>query len=162
MGQITDLRIREFQKRTGIEPATGKRAARLADMSKKAYELIQVLVLEASGIGDGDGHWHGSDPINSIVNSLAAFERADQEEKNMKGDIWRVGDSDSGKGSHPLRLAHGHAWPSGSTPPRESVRKHTDVNLFDKEFEFPEGSRGCQCDQCRGVNAGITDDDLPF
>ena len=75
MGQITDLRIREFQERAGIEPATGKRAARLADMSKHAHDLIRVLALEQAGIRDGDGYWHGSDPVHGIIGSLVGLER---------------------------------------------------------------------------------------
>ena len=147
MGQKTDLRIREFQERADIEPATGKRAALLADMSKHAYDLIQVLALEASGIRDGDGHWHGSDRVCVIVNSLKALNQGYYEEINMKGNIWKVGDRDSGKGSHPLRLAHGHEWPGGATPPWESSLKAQDVKLD-----------GCDCNQC---NVGESDF-IPF
>ena len=77
MGQITDQIIRDFQERAGIEPATGRRAARLSDMSKLAYDLIQVIALEQAGIRDGDGQWHGSDPVAGIVHELAKLERED-------------------------------------------------------------------------------------
>ena len=79
MGQITDQKIRDFQERAGIEPATGKRAELLADMSKCAHELIQVLALEASGIRDGSGQWHGGDPVICIVRRIAEIEREDAE-----------------------------------------------------------------------------------
>ena len=78
MGQITDMKIREFQKESGIEPATGKRAARLADMSKSAHELIEALALERAGIRDGDGHWYGSDPVHGIIHLLVGQNREDE------------------------------------------------------------------------------------
>ena len=77
MGQITDQIIRDFQERAGIEPATGQCAARLSDMSKLAYDLIQVIALEQTGIRDGDGQWHGCDPVASIIHELAQLERED-------------------------------------------------------------------------------------
>ena len=70
MGQIRNSIIRDFQERAGIEPATGQRAAVLSDMSKRAYELIQVIALEEAGIRDGDGQWSGCDPIAGIVRRL--------------------------------------------------------------------------------------------
>ena len=100
MGQITDQKIRDFQERSGIEPATGKRAERLADMSKCAHELIQVLALEASGIRDGSGKWHGSDPVCGIVLQLRDLERedenADLEREGVNDDDtpWGVNDDD--------------------------------------------------------------------
>ena len=78
MGQMTDARIRAFQERAGIEPATGQRAARLSNMSKRAYDLIQVIALEQAGIRDGDGQWHGCAPIASIIGELGELEREDR------------------------------------------------------------------------------------
>ena len=78
MGAQTRQAIRDFQERAGIEPATGKRAERLAEMSQHAHDLIQVLALEASGIRDGSGRWHGSDPVWGIVLRLRDLEREDQ------------------------------------------------------------------------------------
>ena len=77
MGQMRNYMIREFQDRAGIEPATGQRAAVLSDMSKRAYELIQVIALEQAGIRDGDGYWGGCDPIAGIVDELVKLERED-------------------------------------------------------------------------------------
>ena len=75
MGQITDLKIRSFQEHAGIEPATGDHRARRDEMSKCAHDLIEVLALEKAGIRDGDGYWHGSDPISGIVLQLSDLER---------------------------------------------------------------------------------------
>ena len=77
MGQIRDKGIRDFQKRAGIQPALGERAEALSKMSKRAYDLIQVIALEQSGIRDGDGYWSGGDPIASIVHDIARLERED-------------------------------------------------------------------------------------
>ena len=48
------------------------RAAALECLSRAAYELIQVIALERSGIRDGDGYWHGSDALDGTVNNLVA------------------------------------------------------------------------------------------
>ena len=42
-------------------------------MDKKAHDLIRVLALERAGIRDGDGTWHGHDPVYGIVQKLAAL-----------------------------------------------------------------------------------------
>lgn len=70
MGQITDARIRAFQERAGLEPATGELNAALESMKTEAAKLIEILVLEQSGIRDGDGFWHGSDVLGNAMNSL--------------------------------------------------------------------------------------------
>ena len=75
MGQITDMKIRQFQKESGIEPATEKRGVWLGTMSDKAYTLIKVLALERAGIRDGDGRWYMGDPINAIIHQLHELER---------------------------------------------------------------------------------------
>ena len=67
MGQMTDARIAAWQKANGIEPATGDRLEKLRETSRLAYELIQMIELEISGIRDGDGFWHGSDPLDGTV-----------------------------------------------------------------------------------------------
>ena len=71
MGQRTQAAIEAWQKAAGIEPATGYRRKRLDEMSKQAFELIQVIELECSGIRAGDGHWHGSDPLDGLVRRIA-------------------------------------------------------------------------------------------
>ena len=70
MGQLTHARIAAWQEAAGIEPATGDRLERLRETSKAAYDLIQIIELEISGIRDGDGHWHGSDPLQGKVLEL--------------------------------------------------------------------------------------------
>lgn len=79
MGQGTDARIAKFQRRAGITPATGKYLDSLDRMSKAAYELIQILQLEKAGIRDGDGQWHGSDPVGGIVRELSELEHLTME-----------------------------------------------------------------------------------
>ena len=75
MGQITEKKIRNFKKRAGMEPAAGMRAWRLQEMSKGAHRLIEALVLEQAGICDGDGAWHGSDPIHGMIQNLVELDR---------------------------------------------------------------------------------------
>jgi hypothetical protein len=77
MGHRTDASIRDFQERAGFSPATGARAETLERISHLAYELIRAVELERSGIRDGDGQWHGTDAIASIVAEIVAAERAD-------------------------------------------------------------------------------------
>ena len=67
MGSVTDARIAGWQKAAGIEPATGKRAEALAELSRRAYRLIQVIELERSGIRDGAGSWYGSDVLGGTI-----------------------------------------------------------------------------------------------
>ena len=77
MSQI-NLKVLEFQDRTGINPATGERALRLIAMSKHAYDLIEILAVEQAGIRDGDGHWYGGDPIHGTIHQLVELEREDK------------------------------------------------------------------------------------
>ena len=70
MGSVTDARIAGWQKEAGIEPATGKRAEALAELSRQAYELIQVIELERSGIRDGAGSWIGSNALEGTIDNL--------------------------------------------------------------------------------------------
>ena len=49
-------------------------AADLADMLKRiadlAAEIITLTALESSGIRDGDGYWHGSDPLDGCIRDI--------------------------------------------------------------------------------------------
>jgi predicted RNA-binding Zn ribbon-like protein len=58
MGMITDAQIAAWQKAAGIQPATGRCAELLREMSDAAFELIKVIELHRSGICHGDGSWH--------------------------------------------------------------------------------------------------------
>ena len=71
MGQMTQARIAAWQKAAGIEEATGDRAEKLRELSQLAYELIRIIELESSGIRDGDGFWHGSDPLDGKVSDIS-------------------------------------------------------------------------------------------
>lgn len=73
MGQQTDARLAAFADRTGIHPATGRRRAWLARAKRAAIELYRVLILEESGIRDGDGSWHGSDAVEGQLCAFAEF-----------------------------------------------------------------------------------------
>ena len=66
MGMSTTLKIAEWQKERGIDPATGQHLENLEALSQFAYGLIKVIELEKSGIRDGDGSWHGSDVIGAM------------------------------------------------------------------------------------------------
>jgi len=84
MGQMTDAKTAAWQEAHGIKPATGDRLEKLREMSRSAYELIQVIELEISGIRDGDGCWHGSDPLDGTVLEISdrwqLFKRAAKQE----------------------------------------------------------------------------------
>ena len=71
MGQITDERISAWQQAAGIEPATGAQLGRLEEMQEEGVNLIRIIELERSGIRDGDGSWHGSDPLGGTVLRLS-------------------------------------------------------------------------------------------
>ena len=71
MGQMTDERISAWQHAAGIEPATGAQLGRLEEMQEEGVNLIRIIELERSGIRDGDGSWHGSDPLSGVVRRLS-------------------------------------------------------------------------------------------
>lgn len=71
MGRHTDARLADFQHRTGIRPATGQHAANLERLQQLAYGLLRLAELDRCGIRDGDGAWHGCDPIYETVARLA-------------------------------------------------------------------------------------------
>lgn len=70
MGSRTDYKIASFQAQAGIKPASPKQAEALNDISRRAAELISICALEKSGIRDGDGHWHGSDPLRNTIQEI--------------------------------------------------------------------------------------------
>jgi hypothetical protein len=70
MGSYTDANIKAFQKNTSIEPASAEYAAILNRMAQEAFALIRVIERELSGIRDGDGLWHGSDPVARTMDRL--------------------------------------------------------------------------------------------
>jgi hypothetical protein len=70
MGQNRYSQIADFQARTGLKPATGDRHEIYESMKKTCIELWECLILEQSGICEGDGHWSGCDPIEHHVSNL--------------------------------------------------------------------------------------------
>ena len=60
-------RIAEFQRQAGLEPATGRCAELIEQMKQKAVLLLEILVLEKTGIRDGDGRWTGTDVMEHCV-----------------------------------------------------------------------------------------------
>jgi hypothetical protein len=75
MGQMSDSMIEAFQEAAGIEPATGERLRILNEMSNAAFELIKIIELAKSGIRDGNGFWHGSDPLGGTVSEICNLDR---------------------------------------------------------------------------------------
>ena len=73
MGQRTDAAIASWQAEHGIEPARGDVLAALNELSAKAVELIKLIELEKSGIRDGNGLWHGSDPVDGVAAAIGAW-----------------------------------------------------------------------------------------
>jgi dihydroxyacetone kinase len=55
---------------TGINPATGYQRVLLEKLSEAASELIEIIELEKSGIRDGDGFWHASDPLGGTFRNM--------------------------------------------------------------------------------------------
>lgn len=68
MGQKTQATIAAWQEKAGLEPAADQET--LTKISDAAFELIKIIELEKSGIRDGDGCWHGSDPLGHIVSDM--------------------------------------------------------------------------------------------
>ena len=63
MGQLTDARMKAWQQHAGLHPPVAARRELLDRMSECAFKLIRIIECELSGIRDGDGQWHGGDPV---------------------------------------------------------------------------------------------------
>ena len=70
MGMATEARTKAWQEHAGLEEASGYRLGRLRAISDRAFELIKIIELEISGIRDGDGMWHGSDPLWHTIHDI--------------------------------------------------------------------------------------------
>jgi hypothetical protein len=66
---------------TIFEPATGERARLLQQMSSAAYLLTRVVEKELSGVRDGDGRWHGSDPLAYATDIAKLYHQLNQVER---------------------------------------------------------------------------------
>jgi hypothetical protein len=86
MGSLTDAKIQAWQEEHGITPVTGERAALLEKMSALAVELIQIAQLELSGIRDGNGCWHGGEPIAQTL-----YEMDQLRDRWCEEDAWYEG-----------------------------------------------------------------------
>jgi hypothetical protein len=49
-------------------------------MAQLAFELIQIIELEKSGIRDGDSQWSGGCPLSGVIDELRQLDRLDLEE----------------------------------------------------------------------------------
>ena|SRR6478736_2574910 len=67
MGMRTDAAIAAWQEEVGTTPASGEVAETLDQISKAAFATIRIVVLEASGIREGDGHWYGCCPLSATL-----------------------------------------------------------------------------------------------
>ena len=83
MGQMTDERISAWQQAAGIELPTSAQLGLLKEMQEEGVDLIRIIELERSGIRDGDGSWHGSDPLSGTVLRLS--------------ELWQLFNRDRGK-----------------------------------------------------------------
>jgi len=87
MGTRTNAAIAKWQDEAGIEPARGDHADMLKRIADLAAELISITALEASGIRDGDGYWHGSDALGGTVLKLSdAWQQYDQYQGEISND----------------------------------------------------------------------------
>jgi hypothetical protein len=66
-----DAVIEGWQENAGIYLPPRAEAELLRQISDEAFELIKVIVLELSGIRDGDGGWSGTDVIGGLVAGMA-------------------------------------------------------------------------------------------
>ena len=73
MGQRRDWEIMEWQENAGLR--LPPQADVVLKMQQCVIELLKALVLEASGIRDGDSHWTACDPIHDAVYELQQLER---------------------------------------------------------------------------------------
>jgi hypothetical protein len=70
MGSRDRASVEAFQERTGIKPAIGEHLDALSRLQNLALSLIKCCELEKCGICDGDGVWHGGDPIDGIISDM--------------------------------------------------------------------------------------------
>src|ERR1700739_2345305 len=70
MGVRTDAAIAAFQEEVGIKLPNAKQRALLEELSQACFSTIRLIEHELSGIRDGDGYWHGSDPLHATLTDL--------------------------------------------------------------------------------------------
>lgn len=70
MGQQVEANIAAWRKAAGIEGPTDDSWQKLSEIEKLTFDLMKLIVLEMSGIRDGDGHWYGSDPLDGTIRQI--------------------------------------------------------------------------------------------
>ena len=61
------------RRQASPQPATGRHAELLEEISQRANALIRLVELERSGVCDGAGFWVGSDPILNTAQKLVTL-----------------------------------------------------------------------------------------
>jgi hypothetical protein len=64
--------ITQWQQDVGLEPVDGHRGRTLEHLQVLAFDLIKHCELERAGIRDGDGEWHGLNPLAATVAEIVA------------------------------------------------------------------------------------------
>jgi hypothetical protein len=70
MGIATDYAIEIFRTKSGITIPTVEERQLLEIARREAVDLLTCIALEESGIRDGDGFWHCSDPVEGLIADL--------------------------------------------------------------------------------------------
>jgi len=70
MGQQADARLAEFRKRNGIVLPSAAEVEWIQRVRTFCQETPVFLILEESGIRDGDGFWHGTSAIAQVIGEL--------------------------------------------------------------------------------------------
>lgn len=71
MRQKRDAAIAEWRGLAGLTEHPQDELAWIAAVRREAIALLEILVLEESGIRDGDGFWSGSDPVEGTIQTIA-------------------------------------------------------------------------------------------
>ncbi|MDP2601897.1 MAG: hypothetical protein Q8S00_04810 [Deltaproteobacteria bacterium] len=87
MGQRRDSVVRDFQRKAGIEPATGGALKVLRRMQEAALDVIRIVELEVSGIRDGDGYWGGACGLEDIDDLPRLLNEYEVECKKQSGEL---------------------------------------------------------------------------
>jgi hypothetical protein len=64
--------VAEWQERAGVELPSPEWTAVIPRAKQAAVNLLELLILEESGIRDGDSTWHGSDPLQAAFDLLVS------------------------------------------------------------------------------------------
>ena len=87
MGTLTNTMIDEAREAAGFEMPTDAQLEVIAQMKRHTVDLLEALVLEEAGVCDGDGYWHGGDPIAMLAGKLDDLAQRRHEPTDEGGDI---------------------------------------------------------------------------